>query len=268
MTGVLAERMSMHGRRAVITGAAGHLGRVIAETLLELGADVVLVDRDADALRSVSAQLLPVGAATIDAVVCDLELEAARQDLIGKLGAHPAGVSVLVNNAAFVGTSGLAGWATPLEEQRIDTWRRALEVNLTAAFELTQGLLPAMRGAVGPSIINVASIYGLVGPDWSLYDGTAMASPAAYAASKGGLLQLTRWMATTVAPAVRVNAITPGGIARGQPASFVERYSARTPLRRMAVEDDFRGVVAFLASDLSAYVTGQNIAVDGGWTAW
>ena len=200
--------------------------------------------------------------------MCDLETESARGALIESLSAHSDGVAVLVNNAAFVGTSGLAGWATPLEEQRIDTWRRALEVNLTAAFELSQGLLPALRRAEVPSIINVASIYAVVGPDWGLYDGTAMASPAAYAASKGGLLQLTRWMATTVAPAVRVNAITPGGIARGQPALFVERYAARTPLRRMAVEDDFRGVVAFLASDMSAYVTGQNIAVDGGWTAW
>jgi NAD(P)-dependent dehydrogenase (short-subunit alcohol dehydrogenase family) len=268
MTGSLAARMSMHGRRAVITGAAGHLGRVITETLLELGADVVLVDRDADALAAAVAPLVTTAGAVVETVVCDLEADAARRDLIDRLGAHAAGVSVLVNNAAFVGTSGLAGWATPLEEQRIDTWRRALEVNLTAAFDLTQGLLPALRRAQGPSVINVASIYGLVGPDWSLYDGTAMASPAAYAASKGGLLQLTRWMATTVAPAVRVNAITPGGIARGQPAAFVERYAARTPLRRMAVEDDFRGVVAFLASDMSAYVTGQNIAVDGGWTAW
>jgi NAD(P)-dependent dehydrogenase (short-subunit alcohol dehydrogenase family) len=268
VSGRLAAQMSMHGRRSVITGAAGHLGRVIAETLLEVGSDVVLVDRDAESLRDAAAALQPSARASIETVVCDLEEERARRGLIALLGSHDAGVSVLVNNAAFVGTSGLEGWATPLDEQRIDTWRRALEVNLTAVFELTQGLLPAMRRAVGPSIINVASIYGVVGPDWSLYEGTSMASPAAYAASKGGLLQLTRWMATTVAPTVRVNAITPGGIARGQPASFVERYAARTPLRRMAVEDDFRGVVAFLASDLSAYVTGQNIAVDGGWTAW
>lgn len=268
MSGMLAARMSMRGRRAVITGAAGHLGRVIGETLLELGAHVILVDRDASALHAAAAAMPRVADTTVETITCDLEADGDRQALMATLAAHEAGVSVLVNNAAFVGTSGLAGWATPLEDQRIDTWRRALEVNLTAAFELTQGLLPAMRRATGPSIINIASIYGVVGPDWSLYEGTAMASPAAYAASKGGLLQLTRWMATTVAPTVRVNAITPGGIARGQPASFVERYTARTPLRRMAVEDDFRGVVAFLASDLSAYVTGQNIAVDGGWTAW
>ena len=95
-----------------------------------------------------------------------------------------------------------------------------------------------------------------------------MANPAAYAASKGGLLQLTRWLATTLAPKIRVNAISPGGIARNQPSSFVERYEARTPLGRMATEDDFRGAIAYLASDMSTYVTGQNLRVDGGWCSW
>ena len=95
-----------------------------------------------------------------------------------------------------------------------------------------------------------------------------MSNPAAYGSSKGGLLQLTRWLATTIAPAVRVNAISPGGIARGQVQSFVERYKARTPLGRMATEDDFHGAVAFLASDMSAYVTGQNLSIDGGWGVW
>jgi NAD(P)-dependent dehydrogenase (short-subunit alcohol dehydrogenase family) len=95
-----------------------------------------------------------------------------------------------------------------------------------------------------------------------------MGNPAAYAASKGGLIQFSRWLATTAAPSVRVNVISPGGIARGQPEEFRQRYEARTPLRRMACEEDFKGVVAFLSSDASSYVTGQNIVVDGGWTSW
>ena len=95
-----------------------------------------------------------------------------------------------------------------------------------------------------------------------------MGNPAAYAASKGGLLQLTRWLATTLAPDVRVNAVSPGGIFRGQPQAFVERYTSRTPLGRMASEHDLRGAIAYLASDLSSYVTGQNLAVDGGWGVW
>lgn len=109
---------------------------------------------------------------------------------------------------------------------------------------------------------------GLYGPDWELYAGTSIASPAAYAASKGELLQLTRWLATTLGPEVRGNSISPGGIARSQSISFVERHEARTPLKRIAAEDDFRGALAYPASDMSAYVTGQNRSVDGGWGSW
>jgi NAD(P)-dependent dehydrogenase (short-subunit alcohol dehydrogenase family) len=127
---------------------------------------------------------------------------------------------------------------------------------------------PLMEGCSGASIINIGSIYGLCGPDLSLYEGTEMGNPAAYAASKGGVIQLTRWLATVLAPEVRVNCLSPGGVLRNQPEVFIERYIRRTPLRRMAVEEDFKGAIAFLASDLSSYCTGQDIAVDGGWTAW
>jgi NAD(P)-dependent dehydrogenase (short-subunit alcohol dehydrogenase family) len=102
----------------------------------------------------------------------------------------------------------------------------------------------------------------------SLYAGTDLGNPAAYAVSKGGLLQLTRWLTTNLAPKVRVNAITIGGIARNQDPAFVAKYTNRTPLRRMATEEDLKGAITYLASDLSAYVTGQNLVVDGGWTAW
>ena len=95
-----------------------------------------------------------------------------------------------------------------------------------------------------------------------------MNNPAAYAASKGGLLQLTRWMATVLSPSIRVNAISPGGVARGQPKEFVDRYIARTPLRRMGREEDFKGGIVYLASELSSWVTGQNLTIDGGWSAW
>lgn len=108
----------------------------------------------------------------------------------------------------------------------------------------------------------------MLAPDWSLYAGTTMGNPAAYGASKGGLIQFTRWLATTLAPAVRVNCISPGGIWRNQPDDFVARYATRTPLQRMGTEDDLRGAIAYLASDLSKYVTGQNLSVDGGWGVW
>lgn len=259
--------MNMRGRRALITGAAGGLGKIIAHSLAELGAELVLLDRAGEDLAALAADVQTAWSVTAETVFCDLESENERQALIDRLSSE-GHLDVLINNAAFVGSSGLEGWAVPFEEQSIATWRRAIEVNLTAAFHLCQGLSATLSESGKGSIINVASIYGEYGPDWGLYEGTSMSNPAAYGASKGGLLQLSRWLSTTMAPKVRVNSISPGGIARGQAPAFVARYEARTPLGRMATEDDFRGAIVFLVSDLSAYVTGQNISVDGGWGVW
>lgn len=264
----IEELLRLKGRRALVTGAVGGLGRVMAETLAELGASLVLVDRPGSDLEGCAAVLRERWQVTVDCETCDLEHESQRSELIRTVSDAAAGLNILVNNAAFVGTSELAGWSVPFEGQGLDAWRRALEVNLTAVFHLSQGLMPVLRLARGANVVNIASIYGLLGPDWRLYEDTGMANPAAYGASKGGLIQLTRWMATTVAPEVRVNAIAPGGIFRNQPEAFVRRYAARTPLGRMATEDDFRGALAYLSSDLSKYVTGQVIAVDGGWGTW
>ncbi|MEQ1742876.1 MAG: SDR family oxidoreductase [Candidatus Nitrotoga sp.] len=264
----ILELMNMQGRRALVTGATGGIGQVIAHTLAELGANLILVDRPGSGFELLNEEIRRLSQAAAINVECDLENQNDRERLIQLVMDDGAGLDVLVNNAAFVGTSGLQGWVTPFEQQSLETWRRAFEVNLTAAFDLTKGFSPALRNSKHGSIINVASIYASLGPDYSLYEGTAMGNPAAYAASKGGLVQLTRWLATTLAPDVRVNAISPGGVFRNQPDLFVKRYEAKTPLGRMATEDDFKGTVAYLASDLSAYVTGVNQVVDGGWSAW
>ena len=263
MTTTFSGLMNLANRRALSTGATGHIGRVIAQTLAELGADIVLVDRPGTDFTPLVLEVTAKGR-TADTIECDLESEDDRQRLVSGIDR----LTILVNNAAFVGTSGLPGWSTDFERQQVDTWRRAMEVNLTAAFDLTKGFTPVLKKSHGACIINVSSLYGQYGPDYRLYEGTEMGNPAAYAASKGGLLQFTRWLSTTLAPRIRVNSISPGGVFRNQPASFVARYEARTPLGRMATEDDFRGVVGYLASDLSAYVTGQDISVDGGWGVW
>ena len=264
----IKELMSLKGRRALITGAAGGLGHMMADTLAELGADLVLVDMPDSNLAALKDSLVRKWPVKIQNWYCDLERRGHRRDLVHFMRSESKDLHILINNAAFVGSSGLEGWAVPFEDQSVDTWRRALEINLTAVFELCQGLAPLMRATGNASIINIASIYGQYGPDWDLYKGTSMSNPAAYGASKGGLLQFSRWLATTIAPQVRVNAISPGGIFRNQPDSFVSSYTTRTPLKRMAVENDIKGVVAYLASDMSAYVTGQNISVDGGWGVW
>ncbi len=264
----IKELSDLSGRRALITGATGGLGRVFADTLAELGADLILVDLPSSDFQALSKKLIKDWGVKVEIHPCDLEEQNQRTELIEKLKSSGLGLNILVNNAAFVGSSDLPGWSVPFQEQSIDTWRRALEVNLTAIFDLCQGLFPLLESAQGASVVNIASIYGMYGPDWSLYEGTNMSNPAAYGASKGGLIQLTRWLATTIAPEVRVNAISPGGVFRNQPEEFVKRYAAKTPLGRMATEDDFRGALAYLASDSSRFVTGQVLQVDGGWGSW
>lgn len=262
----IKQLIDLKGRRALITGATGLLGRMMGDTLAELGADLLLVDLPGSKFESL--ELSEKWHVATQSLECDLESEEGRLAMITSVEADRRGLNILINNAAFVGASNLHGWVVPFEEQTLETWRRAMEVNLTAAFHLCQAFTPLLRATKGGNIINVTSIYGEFGPDWRLYNGTGMGNPAAYAASKGGLAQLTRWLATTVAPYVRVNAISPGGVFRNQPEAFVQRYVHRTPLARMATEDDFRGAVAFLSSDLSRYVTGQVLRVDGGWGEW
>lgn len=264
----IEELMNLGGRVAIVTGGAGHLGRVICTTLAELGADVAVLDRPGAGADEYAKELAAKHRIKALGLDVDLANESAVRDAPVHVAELLGSPEILVNNAAFVGTSDLRGWVVPFAEQSLDTWRKAMEVNLTAVFALCQAALPFMKIQARGSIVNVASIYGVLGPDWSLYEDTAMGNPAAYAASKGGMIQFSRWLATTVAPSVRVNVVSPGGVARGQPEIFRRKYEKRTPLGRMATEEDFKGVVAFLASDASAYVTGQNIVVDGGWSAW
>jgi NAD(P)-dependent dehydrogenase (short-subunit alcohol dehydrogenase family) len=264
----IGELMGLHGRTALVTGGGGHIGAAICETVAELGAAVVVVDKEAAACTAVAERISDLYGISAVADVRDLEDESEVRACVDTVVRTFGGLDILVNCAALVGTSDLLGWTGPLEEQRADTWRLALETNLTVPFLLTQQFAPILAEGGHGSVINIASIYGVVGPDLRLYEGTVMGNPAAYAASKGGLVQLTRWFSTVLAPKVRVNAVTCGGVLRGQAPEFVERYNARTPLQRMATEEELKGAAAYLASDLSSYVTGHNLVVDGGWTAW
>ena len=264
----LKKLMCLKGRVALTTGGAGHIGSAICEALAEMGAATALLDVAEGPCHETAQRINETyGVETLPLVV-DLADEEAVRSVPGAVVDRLGRLDILVNCAALVGTSKLEGWAVPFPQQRSDTWRLALEVNLTAPFVLVQACAAALAASGHGSVINIGSIYGMVGPDVRLYEGTSLGNPAAYAASKGGLLQLTRWLATVMAPDVRVNSITAGGIKRGQPEPFHTRYLQHTPLGRMGTEEDLKGAVAYLSSDLSTYVTGHNLVVDGGWTAW
>ncbi len=264
----LWDRMRLDGRTVLITGGAGRLGAVMVGTCLELGARVVVLDRDGEAAGRLAERFRLRGMPGFRFLEGDLTDTGFLEGVPADLRAAEGGLDVLVHAAALVGTSALEGWAVPFERQSVATWRRALEVNLTAVFALTRACAPLLRRSGHGSVVTIGSIYGVAAPDWRLYEGTSLGNPAAYAASKGGLLQLTRWLATALAPRVRVNMISMGGVRHGHRDPFLWRYEERTPLRRMASPQDVAGALAYLAGDLSAYVTGHNLMVDGGWTLW
>lgn len=264
----LSDLISLAGRKALLTGGAGHIGFALAQALVELGATVAIADLHAHECEKRVIELNALGIGNAWALPVDLMNEQSTRQAVRSFLEKEAGLDILIHCAAFVGTTDFPGWGVPFEQQSLVAWDAALRVNLSAAFVLAQEARKALDVSGRGSIVLVSSIYGMVGPDMSLYEGTAMQNPAGYGASKAGLLQLTRYLATLFAPKIRVNAITPGGVWRNQPQVFVERYEKRTPLMRMGTEEDFKGAIAYLASDLSAYVTGQNLVIDGGWTAW
>lgn len=256
----------LKGKRALITGGLGNLGRALCVEFAEQGLDLIILDKSPrvdDFLEKLRAKSV-----TVDYFQVDFVNQENRSKVIEKMKNEYKCIDILVNNAAYVGATDVPGWAVQFKDQSIQTWNDAIEVNLTTPFHLIQGLQGLISSSQEPAILNIGSIYGSYGPDWDLYAGTSMGNPAAYSASKGGLIQLTRWLATTLGPTIRVNCLSPGGIFRDQDNSFIEKYKSRTPLGRMAVENEIVATALFLVSNSSAYITGQNIQVDGGWGVW
>ena len=268
MSLTIKDMLNMEGRTCLITGACGKVGQALSFTLSEMDCNLVLLDHPNTNLKELKNQISKKFKNEVIFIACDLESSKEIDKVRPFIEKNFNSLDVLINNAAFVGSSNLKGWATSLENQSLDTWRRAIEVNLTASFQLIQNTKTLLEKSSYASIINIGSIYGIYGPDLSIYENTNMNNPAAYSVSKAGLLQLTRWMSTVLAPKIRVNSISPGGIFRNQPEEFVNRYIQKTPLKRMGSENDIVGAVIYLSSNLSSWVTGQNIIVDGGWGVW
>ena len=257
---------NLEGRMAIVTGACGNLGRTICDTISELGGSIIAIDiKD---VASFSAEIEDKYNNKVIPVNLDLSNLHEINSKLPEVLSNVKSLDILINNAAFVGSSNLSGWSTNFLEQDVESWKAALNLNLTVPFLLSQICTPMLQKSQGASIINIASIYAHLGPNWKLYEGTEMGNPAAYAASKAGLIQLTKWLATSLAPKIRANSISSGGIFRNQAQSFIDKYQDKVPLGRMACEEDLKGIIAFLASDASCYVTGQDILIDGGYSAW
>ncbi len=249
----------LDGKVALVTGAAGLFGRQIARALGQAAATLYMASRNVHGLRQLADQFAKEGLRA-EALRLDQAEEASIQETLDFIVRQAGGVDVLVNNAVL---RTMKDWASPSAD-----FAKSMAVNATGLFMMTRifGDHMAQRGR--GSIINVSSIQGSVGPDFTLYEELGWETPPDYFFHKGGLLQLTRFAAAKLGPrGVRVNAISPGGFLAGQDPVFVERYSRRTFLGRMANDTDLAGAVVFLASDASAYITGTNIAVDGGYTA-
>lgn len=280
------ELFSLKNKTAIVTGACGLIGKEHCRALAEAGANVVVADINEAACVEFAASLAgikvsPFGGDLEGAEVSHLglainvtdksSLEAGRDKIVAKYGS----IDVLINNAAIndmFENPAMAATQSMFENYPLDMWLKSLDVNVTGVFLCSQvfGTVMAQQGK--GSIINVASTYGIVGPDQSIYQNakgeqTFYKSPA-YPATKGAVVNFTRFLAAYWGDkGVRVNTLSPGGVENSQDEFFVRNYSKKTALKRMAVPTDYKGAVVFLSSDASAYMTGANLIVDGGWTA-
>jgi NAD(P)-dependent dehydrogenase (short-subunit alcohol dehydrogenase family) len=257
----------------VITGAAGILGREFCKGYLDAGANIAAFDLDREALESAAHAFGGEACDRILPVACDITDPASVESAVGQVVTRFGAVDVLHNNAASKSRD-LRAFFEPFESYALDTWREVMSVNIDGMFLMAQRVGQEMRRAGGGSVVQTASIYGLVGPNNRIYEGShylggAINTPAVYAASKAAVIGLTRYLATYWgSTGIRVNCLVPGGVESGQNEEFSRRYSEHVPLGRMARASEMVPAAVFLASDASSYVTGQILAVDGGWTAW
>ncbi len=257
------------GRVAIVTGGAGLLGLEHAKALTGRGAHVVLADLNLDVCRERTRQLTEETGIGCLALECNVTSRHAWAALEEQVVSEYGRIDVLVNNAAYTNQSKTGGFAAPFDGFPIDDWNAILGVNLTGSFLGCQVIGRHMVANGGGSIINIASLYGVVSPNHRMYPDTGIHQPVAYSVSKAGVIALTRYVATLWADqGVRVNCITPGGVFNDHPKLFTDRYNELSPLGRMAKPEEMQGAVVYLASDASSYCSGHNLVVDGGWTVW
>lgn len=262
----------LSGKVAVVTGGTGILGKLYCLRLAEAGAKVLVADLDSKRCKELAEEISQKTGAIAEDHVVDLADENSVVAWAKQIISAHGSVDILVNNAAAKSPNFFA----PLERFPLDDWNKVMSVNITGMFLTVKELGSSMAARGKGSIINVSSIYGVVGPDQRIYEGSfygdmggAINTPLIYSVTKGAVISLTKYLATYWGPSgIRINTLTPGGVSSGQNSVFNQKYSSRVPLGRMAEAEEMVGALLFLASDASSYVNGHNLIVDGGWTVW
>ena len=269
--GAARDPVDLTGRVVMVTGATGLLGREYVDELARAGAAVVVTDVDQSRCECLAEEIERATGTESLAIAADLTREVDVEQLVGRTVARFGRIDVLVNNAAMnpaPGSLDSERQFEPFEDYPLDLWEREVAVNVTGPFLLTKRVGAVMARARSGVIINVSSTYGVVAPDHRIYERGRYKS-VAYAVTKSAILNFTRYLAGYYGRyGVRVNTLTPGGVEAGQDPAFVAAYADRTMLGRMARPEEYRRAVLFLASDASSYMTGANLVIDGGWTAW
>lgn len=254
----------LDGKVAVVAGGAGLIGAKLSEVLADAGAHVVIVDQNEELARQEAARISQTTKGEVFAecvnIVDQDQVRAAAQNVWRDLGK----CDILINAAHYKGGAFFAD----LDNYPLDAWREVLDVNLTGTFLMCREFGGRMYRGDGGAIVNISSTYGMVSADPRIYGDSGINSPPAYAATKSGLINFTRYLAVHWRPKVRANVLVPGGVESEQDPQFIKNYCARTPLERMAQRDDYQGAILFMCSQASAYMTGSTVTVDGGWTAW
>ena len=257
----------MSNKVVIITGASGLLGSQYAEGLSQAGANVVLADINYKGCKQLANKLEDQYSVSPLAIRLDLTNKKSIKNMIVKTLEKYSKIDVLVNNAVNQGDAKLR--TTSFEDFPLSSWNKAVAVNLTGVFLCCQEVGRIMVKQKRGVIVNIASTYGLVAPDQRIYGSSGQNSAAFYAATKSAVINLTRYLASYWSgKGIRVNTLTPGGVEKGQDSQFIKNYSHKTMLGRMARKDEYVGAMLFLTSDASSYMTGSNLIIDGGWTAW
>ena len=258
---------SLEGKVVVLTGATGYFGKSFAHSLCNMGATIILVSRNNVNLRNLRSDLLELGHANVDVYSADLFNDDERKKLFKYVESSYEKVDVLINNA-YSGNPGT------IDSSSISDFSEAFDITVTAAFRLVQLFQPLLSRTEGSSsVINIASMYGVVSPDGEIYGNNGLNNPPYYGAAKAGLIQLTRYLACHMADkGIRVNSVSPGAFPPVDISSknpkFYKELCRKTPMNRIGLPHELSGVLLLLASDSSSFITGANIPVDGGWTAW